>query len=152
MCALTVICIEKNISPCTNYFYHYGGVISPLASRYNLRQSFWFSWHTDVYFLLLEYLKVSMLSHMHTCLKFWNCLVRLFVLTSSQTWRINVFLKLKKVASTPTLWLWRLTLPPGMVVPPVFFMKMTTKDRCKWDYLYALGNFLWRFRATGGKP
>ena len=39
------------------------------------------------------------------------------------------FLKTEKVASTPlTLWLWRLTLPPGEMVPPIFFMEMTSKD------------------------
>ena len=40
-----------------------------------------------------------------------------------------MFSKTEKVASTPlNLWLWRLTLPPGKVVPPFFFMKMTAKD------------------------
>ena len=32
------------------------------------------------------------------------------------------FLKTEKVASTPlTLWLWRLTLPPSKVLPPILF-------------------------------
>ena len=52
------------------------------------------------------------------------------------------FLKTEKVATTPlTLWLWRLTLPPVKVVPPIFFMKMTAKDVKEITY-YALGNFL----------
>ena len=52
------------------------------------------------------------------------------------------FLKTEKVATTPfTLWLWRLTLPPGKVVPPIFFHENDRKG-CKRDYLYALGNFL----------
>ena len=62
------------------------------------------------------------------------------------------FLKTEKFASTPlTLWLWRLTLPPGKVVPPFFFHENDCKG-CRRDYLNALGNFLWRFRATGVKP
>ena len=114
-------------------------------------------------------------------------------------WRINVFLKLKRLQQPPlTLWLWRLTLSPGKVVPPIFFHENDRKG-CKgrlqnptagWpavpsgtgrlslfrtietgrnrteppvnrrlgfeavpkrDYLYALGNFLQRFRATGEK-
>ena len=34
-----------------------------------------------------------MLSHIHTCLKFWNCLVRLFVLTSSQTLSVSKIIR-----------------------------------------------------------
>ena len=44
-------------------------------------------------------------------------------------WRIDVFLKLKTLHLPLTLWLWRLTLPPGKVVPQILvFMKMTAKD------------------------
>ena len=66
-------------------------------------------------------------------------------------WRINVFLKLKKVASTPlTFWLWRLTLPPGKVVPPIFFMKMTAKDVEEITYM-PLVTFFSVLERPGGK-
>ena len=43
-------------------------------------------------------------------------------------WRIIFFLKTEKVATTPvTLWLWRLTLPPGKVVPPIFLHEYEKK-------------------------
>ena len=45
--------------------------------------------------------------------------------------------KMKEVATTPlTLWLWRFTLPPGKVVPPIFFIKMTEKDVKEITYMY----------------
>ena len=48
-------------------------------------------------------------------------------------WRINVFLKLKRLQQLPlTLWHWRLTLPPGKVVPPIFFHENERKG-CKRD-------------------
>ena len=57
-------------------------------------------------------------------------------------WRIFCFLKTEKVASTPphplTLTAY---LPPGKVVPPIFFHENDRKG-CKRDYLNALGNFL----------
>ena len=47
----------------------------------------------------------------------------------------------KRLYPPPTLWLWRLTLTPGKVVPPnFFFMKMTAKD--VKEITYAIGNFL----------
>ena len=51
-------------------------------------------------------------------------------------WRITFFLKLKRLQQPPpTLWLWRLTLPPGKVVQPIFFMKMTVKDVKEITYM-----------------
>ena len=48
-----------------------------------------------------------------------------------------------KGRNTPlTLWLWRLTLPPGKVVPPIFFfMKMTAKDVKEITYYMPLVTF-----------
>ena len=46
------------------------------------------------------------------------------------------FLKTEKVASTPlTRWLLRLTLPPGKVVPPIFFHENDRKG-CKIEIIF----------------
>ena len=62
------------------------------------------------------------------------------------------FLKSEKVATAPppSDFDGLPALPPGKVVPP-FFVHENDREGCKTDYLYALGNFLYRFRANGGK-
>ena len=53
----------------------------------------------------------------------------------------------KRLHTRLTLWLWRLTLPQGKVLPPFFFHQNDYKG-CKRYYLYALGSFLLRFNKT----
>ena len=53
-------------------------------------------------------------------------------------WRIFLFSKNWKGCINPpplTLWLWRLTLPPGKVVHPFFFFHENDRKGCKRDYL-----------------
>ena len=54
-------------------------------------------------------------------------------------WRINVFLKLKRLHQPPSPSDFDGLPYPRVRWYPIFFMKMTAKVR---DYLYALGNFL----------
>ena len=61
------------------------------------------------------------------------------------------FLKTEKVAQTPTLWLWRLTLHPGKVYSHFFFMKMTAKDVKEIAYM-PLVNFFSVLERPGKKP
>ena len=50
----------------------------------------------------------------------------------SQWWITNW----KRLHPPPlTLWLWQLTLPPGKVVTPIFFRKMTAKDVKEITYM-----------------
>ena len=52
-----------------------------------------------------------------------------------------VISNIARLHQPPTLWLWRLTLPPGKVVPPTFFHQNDHKGY-KRDYLGALGHFI----------
>ena len=76
------------------------------------------------------------------------CKFSIIVCRYCSKWRINVFLKLKRLQQPPSS-----SDFDGLPYPRVrwyfhFFHENDHKG-CKRDYLYALGNFLWRFRATG---
>ena len=58
-------------------------------------------------------------------------------------WRLKMSKKSEKGCNHPlTLWLWRLTLPPSKMVPPIFFFYQNDRKGCKRGYLHALDHFL----------